>query len=138
VENLLDGTDFQNVVEALQETSGLTDRTLQIKRNTGYSGGTYNGTAPTPTYQYFNFMGTVESVTQQEAVNSGGMLSLGDLRITTTISVQPKGEGGAGYTIQQGDVLVYQNKEWFMVGIPKPEDMAGGVPFTNSYWRRTP
>lgn len=137
MENLLDGQDFQNIAEGLQETSGLTDRTLQIKRNSGFTGGTYDGVAPSPTFTYFTFMGTVEGVTQKEAVNSGGMLSLGDLTVTTTVGAQFKQEGGDGYTIQQGDILIYEGLEFYMVGVPFREFVAGGVAFTRSYWRRT-
>ena len=137
MESMLDGNDYMNVAEALQEVSGLTDRTLQIKRNTGFTGGALNGVAPKPNYEVFNFMGTVEAVTQQEAVLSGGELALGDIRLTTTIPVLGKGEGGGGYTIQEGDVLIYLQKEWRITGIPKPEDFAGGSPFTMSFWRRT-
>jgi hypothetical protein len=67
------------------------------------------------------------------------MLTLGDLRITTTLGVNEKTEGevGGGYVIQQGDVLIYDQKEFFMVGNPKREYVAGGIAFSESYWRRT-
>lgn len=136
MEPLLDGTDFENIAEALQEVSGLTDKMLQLKRNTGFTGGALNGVAPTPTYLYYDFMGTWVSVTQEEMVLAGGMLSLGDMVLTTTMDIQFKGEGGGGYTIQQGDVIVNEGKEWGSVGIPFRNFVAGGVAYTKSFWRR--
>lgn len=137
MEPLLDGTDFETITDALSETSGLTDRLLQVKRNSGFTGGTLDGTDPSPTYFYFNLMGTIESVTKDEAVHSGGMLELGDISLTTTFDILEKGEGGDGYTLQESDVLIYDQKEYYTVGRPYREYVAGGIAFTRSYWRRT-
>lgn len=137
MEPLIDGTDFENITDSLAETSGLTDRLIQVKRNSGFTGGALDGTAPTPTYKYFDIMGTIESVKQEEAVHAGGMLSLGDVSLTTSMDVNEKGEGGDGYSIQQGDVIIYDQKEWYQVGIPYREFVAGGLAYTRSYWRRT-
>ncbi len=138
MENLLsDGMDFENISDALRETSGLGDRLLQIKRNTGFTGGDYNGVAEGPTYVYFNLPGTALSITQVEAVHSGGMLSLGDLRVTFWMNVLEKGEGGDGYTLQESDVLIYDQKEWHSVAIPERVYAAGGITNVNTYWRRT-
>lgn len=137
MESLLSGEDFGVFADALKEVSSLTDRLLQIKRNTGFTPGTFDGTDPTPNYVYFNINATAENITHKEATNSGGMLSLGDLMVTFPMDVLEKGEGGDGYTLQEGDVLIYDLKEWYMVGIPEREYALGGVAYTRSYWRRT-
>ena len=137
MEPLLDGADFQIAMESLQEVSGLTDRLIQIKRNSGFTGGTLDGVAASPNYKYFDVMATVEEVTQQEIVHSGGMLSLGNLRIAFNMNVLEKGEGGDGYVLQEGDVVIYDQKEWHSVGIPFRNYVAGGVTHVSTYWRRT-
>ena len=137
MESLLSGEDFEIISDALQETSGLVERMVQIKRNSGFTAGGLNGVAKTPTYLYFDIMGTAEATKQEEAVHTGGIIALGDVTFTTTLDIMAKGEGGDGYTLQEGDILVYDLKEYYPVGIPWREFVAGGNAFTKSIWRRT-
>ena len=136
MESLVSGEDFSMLSDGLKEVSGLTDRTIAIKRNTGFAGGTYDGTAPSPTFKYFYLRGTVENVTEAEMTQTGGELSLGDVRFTTTVDIRQIGEGGGGYTLQEGDVLVYDGYEYRVFGIPWREYLAGGLAFTKSFWKR--
>lgn len=137
MESLLSGEDSGIVADCLKEISGLTDRMVQIKRNSGFTGGSLNGVAKSPTYLYFDIMGTVEDVKPEEAVHAGGMLELGDVTLTTTLDIYEKGEGGDGYSLQEGDVLVYEKKEYYPVGRPWREFVAGGMAFAKGVWRRT-
>ena len=136
MENLIGTEDYSILKDGLKEIGTLTDRQVAIKSNVAFVGGTYDGTAPSPTYKYFYLQGTVENITQDEMTMTGGELALGDIRLTTLIDIRPKGEGGGGYTLQEGDVLVYDGYEYFVFGKPWREFLAGGMAFSRSYWKR--
>ena len=136
MEPLISGEDYAILKEGIRETGTLTDRQVAIKSNAGFVGGTYDGTAPSPVYKYFYLQGTVERVTQNEITNSGGELVFGDITLETLIDIRQKGEGGGGYTLQEGDVLVYDGYEYFIWGSPNREFLAGGMAFSRSYWKR--
>jgi hypothetical protein len=136
MESLLGSEDYAILHEGLKEVAPLTDRTVAIKRNSGFTGGTYDGTTPSPSFNYFYVSGTVESITQLEMTQTGGELALGDLKFTTSLDIREVGEGGGGYTLQEGDVLVYEGYEYRVFGKPWREYLAGGLGFTRTYWKR--
>lgn len=136
MEPIIGSDDYGILKDGLREVGTLTDRQVAIKSNYGFTGGTYDGTEPSPTYKYYYLQGTVESVTQDEITNTGGELAMGDIRLTTLTDIRAKGEGGGGYTLQEGDVLVYDGYEYFIFGKPWREFLAGGMAFSRSYWKR--
>lgn len=136
MESLLSGDDYAILNEGLKEVSGLTNRTVAIKRNTGFIGGTYDGTAPSSTYKYFYLDATIENVSDAQMTMTGGELALGDIHLTTTIDIRNVGEGGGGLTLQEGDVLVYDGYEYTIYGNPNRVFLAGGLAYTGSFWKK--
>jgi len=138
LEPLLDGEDFAIVSESIQETSGLVDRIVKIKRFSSWTGGTLDGKAPTPVYQYIDLLMTVEAVTMQEIFNSGGLLTIGDVTASGPIDLREKLEGNpdTGALKQEADVLLFEGYNWYMVGKVERWTIAGQV-FSRARWRRT-
>ena len=138
MEPLLDGEDFSVVAEAIQEASGAVDRLVKIKRLLSWTGGTLDGKAATPNYQYIDLLMTVESVTMQEIFNSGGMLTIGDVKVSGPIDLREKLEGNpdTGAAKQEADVLLFEGYNWYMVGKVERWTLAGQV-FSRAMWRRT-
>lgn len=131
MENLIDGEDFAFMAEAMQEVAGLTDRLVQVKRNTGFTGGTLDGVDPSPVYQLIDVMATIESVSDQEIMQSGGFLTVGDMKFSAPIELYEKTE-----TPQQGDVLLFEDFDWYMVGKVSRETV-GGIVYSRATFRRT-
>ena len=132
MEPMLDAEDYSMVSDSLQEMAGLTDRLIQIIRNTGgFTGGTLDGVAPSPVQVTYDLMATVESVTQEEVTNSGGQLTLGDLKLSIPIDVVEK-------TTQptQGDKLMFEGYPWYIVGKAERVYIAG-LEYSVSKWHRT-
>lgn len=138
---LIDGEDFASISMSMQEISPVTDRLLTLKRVTGFTAGTFDGVTPSPTYRTIQAPGLVEQVTPQEVVHSGGLLTLGDLKLITTFDILEKLDNVYPYTDttkpQQADELVYEGVAYHMVGKPYREFEGGGVVEARSYWRRT-
>jgi|SRR5882672_8739910 len=136
MENLIGTEDYAIFQEGLMEVSSLVDKQVAIKRNSGFTGGTYDGTSPAPTYTYFYLMANIENVTDAQMTMTGGELMLGDIQLTTQADIRNVGEGGGGYTLQQGDVLVYDGYEYTIWGNPNRVFLAGGLAYTRSFWKK--
>jgi hypothetical protein len=138
MQEILNGEDFETIQDALKETSGSVEVWVTIKRNTGFTGGTYDGTAPSPTYSQFDVPVTIEEITPEESVQSGGMLSLGDIKMTSVFDVQEKTENipGQSGTPKESDILIYKSRQWYLVGVPDCMNVSDGQPFIKSYWKR--
>ncbi|MDE2102283.1 MAG: hypothetical protein KGL39_33870 [Patescibacteria group bacterium] len=139
MEPILDGEDYGFMLEAQTESSGAVDSLVRIKRQTGWTGGTLDGVAQTPTYQLIDIMGTIESVTMQEIFNSGGMLSVGDVKATLPFDLREVREGNpdTGAAKQESDVLLYEGYNWYMVGRVERWRGAGGLLYSRAMWRRS-
>ena len=132
MEPMLDGEDYSFIQDALQEMSGLTDRLIRLIRNTGgFTGGTLDGVAPSPVQLSYDIMASVDSVTQDEVTNSGGQLTLGDLKVSIPMDVVEK-------TIQptQGDKLLFEGYTWYIVGKAERVYIAG-LEYSVSKWHQT-
>ena len=142
MDSLTDGDDFGMIAESLSEVSSRGDRLVTIKRVIGFNAGTFDGVAPSANYRQLLINVTVEDVTQLEVVASGGLVSLGDIKILTTFDVYQKDDTVYPYAAdtthpQQADELIYEGVAYHMVGKPFREFVAQGMDEVRSYWRRT-
>lgn len=137
MEDILDGEDFQALAEAMLQDQAVSGQIVTFERTEASGTVSLNGKTGGPTLSYHDVQGTLEDVSQVELIVPGGMVSLGDIRFTSTFDVREKRDSNTPGGYQVADVMIYGGFKWYMVGIPFRKVLSGGVLEVKSYWRRS-
>jgi hypothetical protein len=132
MDNLLKDADWQNLIDGLNEAQSLTCQRVIIRRVT--FGAKPADIRPAPrTVVDIPILANVTSVSAQEIADAGGIFKFGDLKMETDFRILEVNTNG-----QQADRLVYNGKEFTLIGRPtRYETAGGGVVYSETIWRQS-
>jgi len=134
MEPFLNGNDHSNLREALQETGVLSGRPIIIHRFIGETGGTLNGVQPTRLDRDIPTTARIFNVSDKEMIQSGGFLTLGDLKTHTIVEIV--GFENKSSNLKTGDKMTTDGTDYIVFGKPTKKFGAGGRLYTQTYWKK--
>jgi hypothetical protein len=105
---------------------------ILVYRFVSFSGGTYDGVSPHRTDKIIPMRARMWNVTQDDTLTSAGLVVKGDLKTLTIPDIvfyQNK-----ALNLSQGDLLIYNGRQFYVKGMPKRTTAYGGRMMTETLW----